>query len=221
MKKYYTYTAIIILIISLIFIISCAEKTPPELLNPDEAELKAPAPETYKVKFETSKGDFIIEVYRTWSPNGADRLYYLANHSYYNNVRFFRVIGDFMAQFGYHGDPEVIKVWSTKSIPDDSVVASNKRGYVTFAKKGIPDSRSTQLYINYSDNIGLDAQGFSPIGKVIEGMDVVDNLYKGYGDGAPRGSGPSQAKIMREGNKYLKKNFPKLDYIKKAYVISE
>ncbi|HDP99018.1 MAG TPA: peptidylprolyl isomerase [bacterium] len=183
--------------------------------------MAAAAPETFKVKFETSKGDFVMEVHRPWSPHGADRLYYLANNRFYEGVRFFRVINGFMAQFGYHGDPEVSAVWSEKNIPDDPVVQSNKRGYVTYAKSAMPNSRSTQLFINFNDNSFLDNQGFSPVGKIIEGMEVVDQLYAGYGDGPPRGSGPNQQNIRLQGNKFLIDNFPKLDYIKKAYLISE
>ncbi len=213
----------LLVLVCALLVSSCQKEaeTPKDLLEPNEAELKAPAPDVFKVKFETSKGDFVMEVHRSWSPNGADRLYYLVNHGFYEGVRFFRVIDGFMAQFGYHGDPEVIKVWHTKTIPDDPVVESNKRGYVSFAKSNLPNSRTTQLFINFVDNIMLDKMGFSPVAKITEGMDVVDKLYSGYGEGAPRGRGPSQAKIQQGGNKYLKDNFPKLDYIKKAYILSE
>lgn len=192
------------------------------LLQPDPAELNQPSPETFKIKFETSKGDFIMEVYRDWSPYGADRLYYLVKHGFYDNVRFFRVIEGFMAQFGYHGNPDVAKVWSDMTFPDDPVKESNLRGYVSFAKSSAPNSRSTNLFINYVDNTHLDQMGFSPIGRVIEGMEVVDQLYSGYGDSSSSGGrGPEQMRIKTEGNEYLKRNFPKLDYMKKARIISE
>lgn len=216
-----TFFVAVIGIVVLSFLYTGCEKKQSPLLEPDLQELNAQSPDVYKVKFETSKGNFVVEVHRGWSPNGADRLYYLANNNFYDDVRFFRVIKGFMAQFGYHGDPEVIKTWSSLTFPDDPVVQSNLRGYVTFAKSGMPNSRTTQLFINYADNTMLDQQGFAPIGKVVEGMDVVDKLYGGYGEGAPRGSGPSQMDIRKGGNSYLKKNFPDLDYIKKTTIITD
>jgi peptidyl-prolyl cis-trans isomerase A (cyclophilin A) len=190
-----------------------------KILNPDPAELNQPAPAKFQVKFETSKGDFVVEVYRDWSPHGADRLYYLAKNGFYDDVRFFRVIAGFMAQFGYHGDPKVIQAWQNLTIPDDPVKESNLRGYVSFAKSQLPNSRTTQLFINYVNNSRLDGYGFAPVGKVIEGMDIVDQLYNGYGEGAPSGNGPSQALIQQGGNEYLNKNFPNLDYIKRALIL--
>jgi len=190
-----------------------------KILNPDLNELNQPAPEKYQVKFETSKGDFVVEVYRDWSPYGANRLYYLVKNGFYDNVRFFRVIDGFMAQFGYHGDPRVTAVWSEMTFPDDPVTQSNARGYVTFAKRADPNSRSANLFINLVDNAYLDASGFSPLGRVIEGMAVVDQLYSGYGEGAPQGNGPEQGRIAQEGNEYLDKYFPALDYIKKARIL--
>ena len=232
MKQISRYLFMCILILSILLYVVCKGKKEPlpekeqaatqsysHLLKPDEAELSAQSPETFQVKFETTKGDFIIEVHRSWSPHGADRLYYLAKNKFYDNVRFFRVIKGFMAQFGYHGDPEVIAAWTPLTIADDPVTQSNLRGYVTFAKSAMPNSRTTQLFINYGNNSNLDKMGFSPVGKVIEGMDVVDNLYGGYGEGAPRGRGPGQGRIRNEGNKYLNENFPKLDYIKKARLV--
>jgi peptidyl-prolyl cis-trans isomerase A (cyclophilin A) len=186
-----------------------------KLLIPDKAELNHRAPSKFQIKFETSKGDFLMEIYRDWSPHGADRLYYLAQNGFYNNARFFRVIEGFMAQFGLHGDPNVTKAWRDLSIQDDPVKESNLRGYVSFAKSNLPDSRTTQLFINCRDNLGLDAQGFSPIGKVIQGMDVVDRLYSGYSDALSA----NQELIHKGGNEYLNKNFPDLDYIIKAQVI--
>lgn len=188
-----------------------------KLLNP--AALNAQAPATYKVKFQTSKGDFVVEVTRAWAPNGADRFYNLVKNGYYDGARFFRVIKDFMVQFGINGDPAVNAVWQEASIPDDPVLQSNKRGMVTFATRG-PNSRTTQVFINYADrNASLDGQGFAPFGMVVEGMEVVDALYADYGEGAPQGMGPDQGRSQSEGNAYLTKSFPNLDYTKKASIM--
>jgi peptidyl-prolyl cis-trans isomerase A (cyclophilin A) len=192
---------------------TAASKT--KLQNP--AALTERAPATFKANFDTSAGAFVIEVHRDWAPLGADRFYNLVKNGYYDGVRFFRVISGFMAQFGMHGDPAVQKAWSNAEIKDDAVKESNKRGYVTFATRG-PNSRTTQLFINFKDNAGLDKQGFAPFGEVVSGMDVVDKLYSGYGEGAPNGGGPSQGQITAEGNAYLTKSFPKLDYIKSAKI---
>ncbi|HZP08370.1 peptidylprolyl isomerase [Methyloceanibacter sp.] len=183
----------------------------------DPASLNEKAPATYKVKFDTSKGTFVVEVHRDWAPNGADRFYNLVKNSYYNDARFFRVISDFMVQFGINGDPKLNRVWRDANIKDDPVKASNKRGMITFATAG-PDTRTTQVFINFGNNAGLDDQGFAPFGQVISGMEVVDSLYAGYGEGAPRGDGPDQGLIQSQGNAYLNKDFPKLDYIKTATV---
>jgi peptidyl-prolyl cis-trans isomerase A (cyclophilin A) len=192
--------------------------TPPALLDPAAAKEQAPA--TFKAKFTTTKGDFVVQVTREWSPAGADRFYNLVKIGYYNDTRFFRAIDDFMVQFGLHGDPAVNRAWTDAQIKDDPVMQSNKRGYVTFAKTGAPNSRTTQIFINYVDgNAKLDAMGFAPFGQVVEGMSVVDSLYKGYGEGAPGGSGPFQGKVKNEGNAYLDKEFPKLDGVKRAEIM--
>ncbi|MCK4303066.1 MAG: peptidylprolyl isomerase [Candidatus Eisenbacteria sp.] len=180
--------------------------------------MKQQAPKVFRAKFETSQGDFIFEVHRDWSPNGADRFYNLVRNGFYNECRFFRIIDNFMAQIGISGDPKLAALWRTAQIPDDPVKESNKRGYVSFATSG-PNTRTTQFFINFKDNSRLDGMGFSPFGKVIEGMDVVDDLYAGYGEGAPRGRGPEQGRIQKEGNTYLKKEFPKLDYVEKAIIV--
>jgi len=190
----------------------------PALRNPSLANEKAPA--SFKAKFETTKGDFVVEVTREWSPRGADRFYNLVKIGYFRNIAFFRVIEGFMAQFGMHGDPGIGQKWSAANIQDDPVVKSNQRGYISFAKTNMPHSRSVQFFINYKDNGSLDSYGFSPFGRVIEGMEVVDSVYKGYGEGAPSGRGPSQGRIRAEGNGYLKRDFPKLDYIKKATLLN-
>lgn len=189
------------------------------LLNPTSAEMTATAPDSYRVRFETTKGDVVIQVQRSLSPNGADRFYNLVRGGYYDGVRFFRVIDGFMAQFGMHGDPQVTAAWRSVPIPDDPVGASNTRGMVTFAMTGQPNSRTTQVFINYRDNANLDAMGFAPFGEVVEGMEVVDQLYSGYGEGAPNGRGPSQAQIQAEGNAYLERDFPQLDYIERATIV--
>jgi peptidyl-prolyl cis-trans isomerase A (cyclophilin A) len=189
------------------------------LLDPTSAAMTATAPDSYRVRFETTAGDFVVEVRRALSPNGADRFYNLVRNGYYEGVRFFRVIDGFMAQFGMHGDPQVTAAWRAAPIQDDPVAASNARGTVTFAMTGQPNSRTTQVFINYRDNSNLDAMGFAPFGEVVEGMDVVDQLHSGYGEGAPNGSGPSQAQIQSEGNEYLASEFPELDYIERATIV--
>ena len=185
------------------------------LSNPASLNEKAPA--TYKVKFDTSRGVFVVEVHRDWAPNGADRFYNLVKNGFYNDTRFFRVISGFMVQFGINGDPKISAVWRDADIKDDPVKASNKRGMITFATAG-PDTRTTQVFINFGNNAGLDDQGFAPFGQVISGMDVVDSLYAEYGEGAPQGHGPNQGIVQSMGNGYLEKAFPKLDYIKTATI---
>ena len=186
------------------------------LANP--ATLNEQAPAAYKVKFDTSKGAFVVDVRRDWAPNGADRFYNLVKNGYYDNVRFFRVIFGFMAQFGIHGDPNVSAVWREARIKDDPVKQSNKRGFITYATAG-PDTRTTQVFINFGDNAALDRQGFAPFGQIsASGMSVVDALNAEYGEGAPNGRGPNQARMQREGNAYLQKEFPKLDFVKKATI---
>lgn len=201
------------------------EKEPPippkevsPLMNPSSPEVNQTAPETFKAKFETTKGDFVIQVERRWAPKGADRFYNLVNNGFYDNCRFFRVLDGFMAQFGINGDPKISTAWRGAKIRDDVVKKSNTRGFVTYAMGG-PNTRTSQIFVNYGNNARLDTQGFSPFGEVIEGMDVVENFYSGYGEGAPSGKGPSQGQLQSEGNAYLEKDFPKLDYIKKATVV--
>jgi peptidyl-prolyl cis-trans isomerase A (cyclophilin A) len=176
------------------------------------------APDSFRARFETTKGDFVIAVHRAWAPRGADRFYDLVRSGYYDNARFFRVISGFMVQFGLHGDPKVSAEWRERRIPDDPVRRTNVRGMVTFATAG-PGTRTTQVFINYGSNDRLDAMGFAPFGQVIEGMDVVDRLYAGYGEGAPQGRGPNQGRIQMEGNAYLERAFPRLDYVRRATII--
>jgi peptidyl-prolyl cis-trans isomerase A (cyclophilin A) len=187
----------------------------PNLTNP--AALNEQAPATYKAKFETSKGVFVIQVTRAWAPQGADRFYNLVRNGFFDDVRFFRVISGFMVQFGISGNPALSAKWRDADIRDDRVTQSNKRGMITFATAG-PNTRTTQVFINFADNSMLDGQGFAPFGKVETGMNVVDALYAGYGEGAPRGAGPDQTRLQMEGNAYLAKDFPRMDYVKKATI---
>jgi peptidyl-prolyl cis-trans isomerase A (cyclophilin A) len=184
-------------------------------MNPTEnAET---APETYKAKFDTTKGTVTIEVIRAWAPLGADRFYNLVKGGFYDGARFFRVLPGFVVQFGIPGDPAIAKVWRSARIGDDPVTQSNAAGMVTFATAG-PNSRTTQVFINLAGNQNLDAMGFAPFGRVVEGMDVVGQLHSGYGEGAPHGRGPDQGRLQSEGNAYLERDFPKLDFIKSATV---
>lgn len=190
-----------------------APKTNKELQNP--AALKEKAPSTFKVKFETTKGPFTVEVHRDWSPNGADRFYNLAKNGFFDGVKFFRVVPGFVVQFGIHGDPAISRKWLESNIPDDAVKKSNLKGYLTYAKSSLPNSRSTQLFINLADNSRLDGMGFSPFGKVSEGMPVVEKLYGEYGEQLTQ----LQGEIAEKGNGYLEREFPKLDGIKKATIV--
>ena len=185
------------------------------LENP--AGLREQAPATYKARFDTTKGVFVIEVTRAWAPKGADRFYNLVKNGFYDNVRFFRVISGFMVQFGINGDPGIMARWRGAQIGDDPVSQSNKRGMITFAMAG-PNTRTSQVFINFNDNSQLDQSGFAPFGRVVSGMNVVDAINAEYGEGAPRGRGPDQSRIQNEGNAYLAKDFPRLDYIKKATI---
>lgn len=191
----------------------------PALLDPSKATEQAPA--EYTVELDTTKGKILIDVKREWAPIGADRFYNLVKMGYYTDVAFFRVIKGFMAQIGLHGTPEVTAAWRQANLKDDPVKQSNGRGFVTFATAG-PNTRTTQFFINFADNKRLDGMGFSPFAKIQDAsMEVVDSLYSGYGEGAPRGKGPAQGRIHREGNAYLKKDFPELDYIKSAKVVGQ
>lgn len=183
----------------------------PAMKNPSLATEKAP--DKFTAVFTTTKGEFEITVNREWSPLGADRFYNLVKIGYFQDIAFFRAVDNFMVQFGIHGDPAVNSVWKNANIDDDGkAVVSNEPGRVTFAKTGAPNSRSVQFFINYKNNAFLDGQGFTPFGEVSKGMDIVNELYKGYGER------PSSAQntIQTKGNAFLKKSFPELDYIKSA-----
>ncbi|MGH9816579.1 MAG: peptidylprolyl isomerase [Candidatus Acidiferrales bacterium] len=191
---------------------------PAALLKP--ATFTAKAPEEFEVQFVTSKGDFTVKVIRAWAPQGADRFYNLVQNKFYDGAAFFRVVPGFMVQFGLSPYPEVSKAWRAATITDDPVTQSNKRGFITYAKTAQPNSRTTQVYINFGDNSRLDPMGFAPFGEVTQGMEVVDQLHGGYGDGAPRGKGPSQDLIQTQGRTYLEKDFPLLDTIKSARIVT-
>ncbi|MFO0662172.1 MAG: peptidylprolyl isomerase [Polyangiaceae bacterium] len=198
-----------------------ASSTTPAGPNPaltDVSKANEKAPDVYKVRFTTTKGDFVVEARREWSPGGADRFYNLVKIGFYDGVKFFRVIDGFMAQFGIHGSPKVMSAWRSASIVDDPVVQGNKRGFLSFAMAG-KNSRTTQLFINLVDNQRLDKMGFAAFAQVVEGMNVVDSLYKGYGEGAPQGKGPDQGRLQMEGNAYLEKDFPQLDGIVSAKLV--
>lgn len=186
------------------------------LMDPSMDTAQAPA--VFKADFDTTKGKFVIEVHRDWAPLGADRFYNLVKIGYYNGAPFFRVIKGFMVQFGINADPAVNAKWIDAKIPDDpSAGHSNTRGMVTFATAG-PNTRTTQVFINYADNASLDSQGFVPFGQVTAGMDVVDNLNGQYGEGAPMGQGPDQQRLQQEGAAYTKASFPGLDYVNSASI---
>ena len=184
------------------------------LRNP--SALNEKAPDTFKANFDTSKGSFTITVTRSLAPLGADRFYNLVKNGFYDDTKFFRVIEGFMAQGGIHGNPTIAKAWASARIQDDPVKQSNRRGFVTFATGG-RNTRSTQFFINFRDNPALD-KDFAPFGLVTSGMNVVDRLYSGYGEGAPSGRGPDQQRVQAEGNTYLSKDFPRLDFIKAATI---
>ena len=188
----------------------------PALLDPDAATAQAPA--QYKVEFTTTKGRFVVDVHRDWAPKGADRFYNLVKIGFYDDLAFFRVVDGFMVQFGMHANPKVSKAWKPARIADDERTQPNEKGTISFANSG-KNTRTTQVFINYNDNTPLDGMGFAPFGEVVEGMDVVEKLHDGYGDGPPSGSGPDQREIERNGNEYLKRRFPQLDYIETARVL--
>lgn len=176
------------------------------------------APEHYRVRFDTTRGPFEVEVRRAWAPHGADRFHHLIQEGFFDGVRFFRVIEGFVAQFGIPPEPSQAAAWRERRIPDDAVRETNARGRITFAMAG-PGTRTTQLFINTRDNPSLDSMGFAPIGEVVEGMDVVDGLHAGYGEGAPSGRGPDQRRIQLEGNAYLAREFAELDAIETARLV--
>jgi peptidyl-prolyl cis-trans isomerase A (cyclophilin A) len=198
---------------------ACSSPEPAAKKEPAAAPAKKEtAPDVFTVNLDTSKGPVAIEVHREWAPIGADQFYSLVKTGFYDGDRFFRVVRNFVVQFGINGDPKMNRLWATASLPDDPVTQHNRRGMVTFATAG-PNTRSTQVFVNLKDNSAtLDKTGFAPFGKVTSGMDVVDSFYNSYGDMAPRGQGPDASQIQIQGNDYLASHFPRLDYVQKATI---
>jgi peptidyl-prolyl cis-trans isomerase A (cyclophilin A) len=222
MQRHQISISMVVLAIASALVATAADDAGPDPALLDPSLATETAPDTYDVVLETTQGDVVIRVHREWAPHGADRFYNLVRVGYYDGTRFFRVIDGFMAQVGMHGDPKVNAAWRAAAIPDDPVTQDNTRGRVTFAAQARPNTRTTQIFINTADNTRLKQHGaFAPFGEVIEGMDVVDSLYAGYGEGAPSGRGPSQARIMSEGNDYLDRGYPKLDAIITARIRTE
>jgi len=190
----------------------------PVLLQPDDTMFAVQAPDTFRAHFTTTEGEFTLEIYRDWSPRGADRFYNLVRAGFYDGTRFFRVVPGFMAQFGLHGVPAVEQAWRAAPVQDDPPLHSNRRGTISFAMKG-PDSRSTQVFINYRDNEALDRMGFTPFGRVVEGMMIVDRLNGTYGELAPEGRGPDERLLVTEGEQYLRREFSDLDRVEHAEIV--
>jgi peptidyl-prolyl cis-trans isomerase A (cyclophilin A) len=203
---------------ALVLAAACARRSP--LLQPRAREERAAAPDTFVVRFTTTKGPFDVQFVRAWAPRGADRVYYLVRSHYYDDARFFRVLPSFVAQFGASGDPRVAKVWDVRTIQDDPVRQTNARGTVTFATAG-PNTRTTQLFVNLANSPRLDRLGFTPVGRVVRGLPVVESLYSGYGEGPPDGKGPDQDRLAAEGNRYLERDFPRLDWIRETKIVHE
>ncbi|MDE3152796.1 MAG: peptidylprolyl isomerase [Gemmatimonadota bacterium] len=190
---------------------ACGTKEPKPAAS--KAAAPATAPDSFQVQFQTSAGAFIVQVNRALAPIGVDRFYKLVTSGYFNDERFFRVVPGFVVQFGMNGDPKLNDRWQKDTIPDEPVKETNARGTIVFANRG-PNTRANQLFINLGDNPNLDKMGFAPFGRVISGMNVVDAIYSGYGQM------PDQSMIAAEGNKYLERAFPNLDYIKSATLVS-
>jgi len=195
---------------------SATPRSSASLLKPESLKLQAPA--VFDARFVTTKGDFVVEVTRAWSPRGADRFFNLVKYHFFDGASFFRVMQGFVAQFGISPRPDITQAWENAKIADDPVTQSNARGTLTFATAG-PNTRTTQIFINLGDNTNLDGMGFAPFGKIVSGMEVVDKLYSEYGDAPPDGHGPDQNRIQREGKPYLEKAFPLLDAIKTATIV--
>jgi peptidyl-prolyl cis-trans isomerase A (cyclophilin A) len=193
-----------------------------ELISPNETELSQAAPDSFRVNVETSRGKVTLIARRAWAPHGVDRFYFLTKHHYYDSTYFFRVIENFVAQFGISGDPSINAAWESRRIPDDPVRHSNTRGTVSFASEG-PNTRTVQLFINLKDNPKLDTygSGFPPIAEIVDGLNTAESLFDGYGEGAPSGLGPRQDLIGDQGNAYLRRYFPKLDLVIRTTVAQE
>jgi peptidyl-prolyl cis-trans isomerase A (cyclophilin A) len=197
---------------------ACSSSEPAKKEQPKKAAQNEKAPDLFRVNFDTSKGPVVVEIHRDWAPHGADHFYSLVQTGFYDGARFFRVVRNFIVQFGINGDPKTNRLWANANLPDDPVKEHNVKGTLTYATSG-PNTRSTQLFINLRDNRALDKQGYAPIGKVVEGMNAVESLYNSYGEMPSRGGqGPDPTQIELQGNDYLASRFPRLDYIRKATV---
>jgi peptidyl-prolyl cis-trans isomerase A (cyclophilin A) len=212
----------------LVLAAACDPAPPPpqeEAPSPDSTGAAGPAadataPAVFRVRLETSKGPVVVELHRDWAPIGVDRFYTLVQADFFNDARFFRVLPGFVAQFGIPASPQVAQAWDNRNLQDDPVRQGNRRGTLTYASMApTPHTRSTQLFINLADNATLDGMGFAAIGEVVEGMDVVDALFGGYGEGPPYGTGPDQGRMTTQGNSYLQQDFPQLDYIRSATIV--
>lgn len=188
------------------------------LLNPDSPELKVVPPDSFDLRLETTAGDVVIRVIREWAPLGAYRFYNLARNGFYDESQFFRVLPGFAVQFGLSGRPPLDEIWQEETIPDDPPRVLNQAGTVAFAMAG-PNTRTTQVFVNYGPNEVLDQQGFAPIGRVVEGMDVLFRLFSGYGEMQPQGTGPAYGCILSHGNEYLSRRYPELDRIESTGII--
>lgn len=217
-RTYRKYAAVLLLLAIAWWPAQSAAQEVSSLRNPNRAALAKPGPDSFDIAFHTTRGLIVARVIRGLAPKGADRVWHAVQARYYDGLRFYRVIPGFMAQFGFHGDPAVTRAWETMTLSDEPVRASNTRGMLTFANRG-PNTRTVQLFINTGNNPNLDARGFAPIGRVLEGMTIADSLYAGYGEGAPRGPGPDQARILTEGNAYLRKSYPRLDAIDSGRIV--
>ncbi len=199
-----------------------SDPAPPELpplSNPAHPDANQTAPAQSRVELDTTKGNIVLQVYRDWAPLGADRFYNLVRAGFFTDVRFFRVVDGFVAQFGMNGDPDVHAVWDAAELQDDPTVGqTNSRGRITFAHGG-PNTRATQFFLSLGNNSFLDPQNFPPFGEVVEGLGALDSLYNGYGDGPPQGTGPDQGRIRSQGNRYLDSEYPLLDYVRRARLI--
>ena len=200
-----------------LLLLACSPPSESKKAAAPAAAKEEPVPEVFQVNLDTSKGPVVVEVRRDWAPRGADHFYSLVKTGFYDGNRFFRVVRNFVDQFGISGDPQLNRLWADSNLPDDPVKQSNVKGTLTYAHLG-PNSRSTQLFINLKDNKTLDKQGFAPIGKVTSGMDTVERLYSSYGEMAPRGQGPDPTQIEVQVNAYLENHFARLDHINKATI---
>jgi len=210
--------ALAVVVATPVIVAACRPSPSPQQSHVPDTGVAAAAPDSFLVASQTSKGRVVVQAIRSWAPHGVDRFYELVNARFYDGAKFFRVLPSYIVQFGIGSDPSMNDQWRERRIPDDSVTQPNVRGMLTFATGG-PNTRTTQLFINKKNNRHLDGMGFAPIGNVLEGMEVIDRLYPGYGEGAPEGAGPLQDRIEHEGNKYLNRYFPLLDSIATARVV--